>query len=438
MTAVLLARIQFALTIGFHFLFPPISIGLAWVLVFIELAAWRGGDDGLKRLGQFFGRIFALTFAAGVATGIVMSLQFGTNWGEFVKRVNAIMGSILALEVFFAFFIESVFLGIYLFARDRVPRWFHWLSILLVALGATLSGFWILSVNSWMQSPAGYAIVDGQMVLKSLFAAVFNPSMGARFLHVMIAALETGTFLVMGVCALLVLRDRADESLIRLFKASVIATFIVSVFQVVPAGHRQALSVEANQPAKFAQIEGLVETQSHAPFTIFGIPTDKPLGVKAHIKIPNFLSFMFDSKGEKVIKGLKDFSPEERPSFKLVFVSFHLMVLCGLVMILVSGLALLLILLGKLFTTSWVLRMLAVLIPLPLIANQFGWITAEAGRQPWIIYHILKTRDAVTVTVPASQIVLSLVLIGIVYIIVITAFISLFLRLVNQGPEGEG
>jgi cytochrome bd ubiquinol oxidase subunit I len=437
MTAILLARIQFAMTIGFHFLFPPLSIGLAWYLVFIELAAWKSGDEGLKRLGQFFGKIFALTFAAGAATGIVMALQFGTNWGEFVKRVNAIFGSIMAIEVFFAFFIESTFLGIYLFARDRVPRWFHWVSILMVALGATFSAFWILSANSWMQSPAGYTVVNGQLVLKSLFAAVFNPSFGARFLHTMVAALETGAFAVTGFCALLVLKGRADEPLIRLFRASVIVAFVIAILQIIPSGHQQAVHTEAVQPAKFASLEGLYETQGHAPFTVFGIPTDKPPYLKAHIKIPGFLSYMFDFKGDKVVQGLKDFPPDQRPPFKTVFISFHLMVLCGILMLLVSGLAVILLLFRKLFTARWLLWTLAVFIPVPLIANQLGWITTEVGRQPWIIYQVLKTKDAVTVTVTSGQLITSLALIGITYVLLLGTFIALLTRLVNQGPGAE-
>ncbi|UCC45200.1 MAG: cytochrome ubiquinol oxidase subunit I, partial [Candidatus Zixiibacteriota bacterium] len=271
---VLLARLQFAMTIGFHFIFPSVSIGLAWLLVIIEGLGWKRGDHTYVRMGKFFGKLFALTFAVGVATGIVMEFQFGTNWAEYSKFVGDIFGAPLAAEGIFAFFLESAFLGLYLFGRNRVSKGVHWFSILMVAVGATISAFWILVANSWQQTPAGYIIQNGRAELLSFSDAVFNPSMWIRFFHTVDAALITGAFVMAGVASYLLLKNRENLVARKALRLSLIFGLVVSVLELVPFGHHHAIQVAQTQPEKLAAFEGLIDGQTNAPMVLFGIPSD--------------------------------------------------------------------------------------------------------------------------------------------------------------------
>ncbi len=435
MDAVLLARIQFAMTIGFHFLFPPISIGLAWLLVIIEGIGWRRGDEAYVRLGRFFGKVFALTFALGVATGIVMEFQFGTNWAEYSKFVGDIFGSALAAEGIFAFFLESGFLGLYLFGRDKVSKAVHWFSILMVAVGATMSAFWILVANSWQQTPAGYVIRNGRAELANFYEAVFNPSTVVRFLHTVDACLIAGAFMAAGISAYLLLRKGGSAQARKSLKIALIIGFISSVFAVVPTGDWHARQVAATQPAKFAALEGLYESREGAPLVVFGVPDPGTGEIKAKVEIPKLLSLMAFGDLNARVTGLDEFPEDEIPPVWITFVSFHTMVMFGGFFVLSTAFGLFLLWRKKLFDTRWFLHLLVVSIPLPLAAIQFGWAVAEVGRQPWIVYGLLKTADAVSTNVPAGNILATIILFALIYILLGALYIYILVRIVNQGIE---
>lgn len=435
MDAVLLARLQFAMTVGFHFIFPPISIGLAWMLVIVEGLGWKKKSEVYENMGKFFGKILAVTFAVGVATGIVMEFQFGTNWSEYSKFVGDIFGAPLAAEGVFAFFLESGFLGLYLFGRGKVSKGVHWFAILMVAVGATISAFWILVANSWQQTPAGFIVQNGRAELTSFYEAVFNPSTMIRFYHTIDAALITGAFMMGGISAWLILKDKQKEMAMKTLKIAVIAGFVFSVLELFPFGHEHAKQVAQTQPEKFAAIEGLYMTQDGAPMAIFGYPTDAPPELKAPIEIPGLLSWMAFGDPEARIPGINEFPIDERPPLWLTFVSFHNMVILGMYFIGIMLLAVWLLYKKKLYENKLVLKALFWSIPLPVIACQLGWIAAEVGRQPWIVYHLLKTKDAISVTVPAEQILFSIILFFIVYLFLGSLYLFLLSKKIKVGPE---
>ncbi len=434
---VLLARIQFALTIGFHFIFPPLSIGLAWLLVIVEGLGWRRNDDIYVRMGKFFGKLLALTFAVGVATGIVMEFQFGTNWAEYSKFVGDIFGAPLAAEGIFAFFLESAFLGLYLFGRNRVSKGVHWFSILMVAVGATISAFWILVANSWQQTPAGFVIQNGRAELTSFSEAVFNPSMWIRFFHTVDAALITGAFAMAGVAAYLLLKNRENLVARKAIKLSLIFGLIVSLLELFPFGHEHAIQVAQTQPEKLAAFEGLIEGQTNAPMVMFGIPSDDPPQLDASIEVPGVLSWLAHGDADAYVKGLNDFPPDERPPFFITFVAFHSMVGLGMYFIGAMLLGVFLLYRQKLWDQRLYLKLLVFSIPLPILACELGWIAAEVGRQPWVVYRIMKTADAASITVTAGEILFSIILFGLIYIFLGALYLFLFIREVKHGPEPD-
>lgn len=436
MDALLLARIQFAFTIGFHFIFPPISIGLAWLLVVLEWRWWKKNDQAALQAAKWLGKLLAITFVVGVASGIVMEFQFGTNWAEYSKFVGDIFGAPLAAEGVFAFFLESTFLGVYLFARERVSKRFHWISILLVALGTTMSAFWILVANSWQQTPTAYHIVNGRAELTSFWLAVFNPSTLPRFFHVMIASLITGSFFAAGVAAWHLLKTPQALFARVAMKWAVVFGLIASIAAVMPTGHWHALQVAQTQPAKFATIEGLYETQSRAPMVLFGWPTDTPPTLHAAVKVPALLSLFLHHDVDSEVMGLDQVAPEDRPPLWLPFVSFHLMVALGLWFILIMMLAALQLYRGKLWHDKRVLYPLLYSIPLPIIACQVGWIVAEVGRQPWVVYGVLRTKDSHSLTVSAAEVGFSLALFVLMYSVLFALWLFLIRKHARLVPTG--
>ena len=435
MDALLLARLQFAMTIGFHFLFPPISIGLAWLLVIMEGLGWRKNDGVYVRMGKFFGKLLALTFAVGVATGIVMEFQFGTNWASYSKFVGDIFGAPLAAEGIFAFFLESGFLGLYLFGRNKVSKGVHWFSILMVAVGATISAFWIIVANSWQQTPAGYILRNGRAELSNFYDAIFNPSSVIRYFHTVDAALITGAFFVAGIAAYLILKEKETELAKRAMNIAVIFGLITSLLELMPFGHEHARQVAHTQPEKFAAIEGLYSTQSGAPLVFFAIPFTKPPELKARMEISGLLSWMAFGDVNAQIKGINEFPVENIPPLWFTFVSFHNMVVLGMYFIVLTFYAWLQLRRKKLFTTRWLLKLFVWSIPLPLAACQLGWITAEVGRQPWIVYGLLRTSEAYSATVTAGEVGFSIILFGTIYVLLGVLYISLLVREVNHGPQ---
>jgi len=435
--ALLLSRIHFALTVGFHFLFPPLSIGLAWLLVFIEWNGWKRDDPAYQRAGVFFGRVLGLTFAVGVATGIVMEFQFGTNWAEYSRFVGDIFGAPLAAEAVLAFFLESTFLGLYLFGRNRISKGFHWFSILMVAVGSALSAFWIIVANSWQQTPAGYIIQNGRAELTNFYEAVFNPSTLIRFSHVMVASFIAGAFLMAGISAWLLLKKKHTEVARRSLKAAVIFGFIFSVMSLLPTGHEHTLQVYRTQPEKFAAFEGIVEGSENMPLIVLGVPSEEPRQVNSLIELPGLISLLLGGSTDTYVKGLEDYEAEGHPTppFAITFLSYHTMVILGMIFIGITALGVLLLLLKRLDTSRWYLAVLPWLIPLPLIACEVGWIVAEVGRQPWVVYRMLRTDEAYSFNVSGAEVLSSIIMFSLIYLLLGIIYVFLLVRKVKAGPD---
>jgi len=436
MDAVLLARLQFALTVGFHFLFPPLTMGLAWLIVWIMTRYKNTGEEHYRRLARFWIKVFGLSFAVGVASGIPLEFQFGTNWAEYSRFVGDIFGAPLAAEGVLAFFLESTFLAVLLLGWDRVSVQVHWFSALMVAVGATLSAFWIIVANSWQQTPAGFVFNPeaGRAELTNFWAAVFNPSTLPRYLHTMDGALLTGAFFMLGISAWFLLKGRHVDLARSSFQTGLIVAFIASVAQF-GLGHYHALQVVRTQPEKLAAIEGLFDTQAHAPALVFGIPDGSAEAMRADIRIPGLLSLLAFGRFDAEVKGLKDFPRDEWPPLALTFYPFHLMVILGTYFAAFTALGMLLLWRKKLYDYPLFLKLALWSIPLPFLANELGWVTAEVGRQPWAVYHLLKTRDAVSVTVPAGQVLVSLILFCLIYALLFGAWLFLLRQKLEQGFE---
>jgi cytochrome d ubiquinol oxidase subunit I len=437
MDALTLARIQFAVTVGFHFIFPPISIGLAWILVIAEWFAWKRRDEAYAQVAKLFGKLFAITFATGVATGIVMEFQFGTNWAAYSRFVGDIFGAPLAAEGVFAFFLESTFLGVYLYGRQRVSQGTIWFSSLMVAVGATLSAFWIIVANSWQQTPTGYVVRDGRAELTDFWAAVFNPSTLPRYFHTVVAALVVGAFVVAGVAAWHLLRDAEAAWARKALKLGVTWGLIVSCLELMPFGHLHAQQVARTQPAKFAAIEGLYTGQSGAPLVVFGVPFGQPPKVGAKVEIPGLLSWMAFGDPAARVQGIDEFPLEDRPPLWLTFVSFHNMVVLGMWFIALMAWAAWRLYRGSLHQDRKTLWALVLSIPLPVAACQLGWVAAEVGRQPWIVYGLLRTDQAHSPTVTAAEIAFSLGLFGLVYLALGALWLTMMVRKARISPAAH-
>jgi cytochrome d ubiquinol oxidase subunit I len=435
--ALSLARLQFAITAGFHFIFPPISIGLGWLLVIAEWFAWKKDDAEYRAVASLFGKLFAITFAVGVATGIVMEFQFGTNWAAYSKFVGDIFGAPLAAEGVFAFFLESTFLGVYLWGGDRISRGLRWFSVLMVAFGATLSALWIIIANSWQQTPAGYVVRNGRAELTDFWAAAFNPSTLPRYFHTVVAALVVGAFVMAGVAAWHLLRDPGARFARKALRLAVAWGLVVSCLEVMPFGHLHAQQVARTQPAKFAAIEGLYTSQAGAPLILFGVPFSPPPQVKGRIEVPGLLSWMAFGDTGAHVQGLDQFPPENRPPLWLTFVSFHNMVVLGFWFIALMAWSAWRLYQGKLFEDRRTLRALLWSMPLPIVACQLGWVAAEVGRQPWIVYGLLRTDQAHSATVTAAEIAFSLGLFGLVYLALFALWITLMVKKARVAPEPE-
>jgi len=433
----ILSRVQFALTIGFHFLFPPISIGLAWLLVIVEWLGWKRGDGAYVAAGRFFGKILGLTFAMGVATGIVMEFQFGTNWAEYSKFVGDIFGAPLAAEAVFAFFLESTFLGMYLFGRNKVSEGIHWFSILMVAVGATISAFWIIVANSWQQTPTGFALNNGRAELLSFWDAVFNPSTFHRFFHTVLASLITGAFFMGGLAAYLALKGKNGEVARKVLRVAVVFGLFVSVAELFPSGHFHAEQVAQTQPEKFATIEGLTHGTTNAPMVIFGIPDEESSTLQATVDLPGVLSYFVHGSADGFVPGMVDLQAAGYPTppFVATFISFHTMVGLGMFFIGFMALGTWLLMRKRLEHTRWYLKILLWSIPLPLLACQLGWIVAEVGRQPWVVYRILKTADAFSTNISGGEVFFSIIMFGLIYLVLGAVYIFVLARIVKHGPE---
>ena len=386
-----LARIQFALNMSFHILFPAVTIGLAWLLLFFRIQYTRGRSEAWEYAYYFWVKVFALTFALGVVSGVTMSFQFGTNWPGFVERAGNITGPLLGYEVLTAFFIEATFLGIMLFGKDRVSNGVHLLAATLVAVGTTLSAFWILSLNSWMQTPQGHEIVDGKFYAVDWLAIIFNPSFPYRFSHMVVASLLTTAFLVAGTSASRMLRNVHGPGTERALRTGVLLAAVLTPLQIV-IGDLHGLNTLEHQPAKIAAIEGIWETQAGAPLTLLGIPDEDSRHTRFALEIPRGASLILTHSRDGVVQGLADFA--EHPPVLPVFLSFRVMVGIGVAMLVVSWWCAPFALRGRPLPRL-ALRALALLTFAGWVAVLAGWYVTEIGRQPWIVYGELAVADVV-------------------------------------------
>lgn len=436
----ILARLQFAFTIAFHYIYPPLSIGLGLLMVIFESQYIRTRKEEYKILARFWTKIFALTFGIGVATGIVMEFEFGTNWATYSTFVGDVFGSALAAEGIFAFALESGFLGVLLFGWNRVKPWVHLVATVGVFIGSMFSAVWIVIANSWQQTPAGYHIVGEGMKARAeitdFWAMVFNPSSVDRLLHVWVGAFLAGAFLVLSVHAYYLVKGRYVEISKRAFKIALIVATFFSLAQLV-IGHSSADGVAVNQPVKLAALEGHFEEESPADMYLLGW-VDKEKEETYGLKIPGGLSFLLDYDFKAPVKGLKAFPEEDRPGqVNAVFQFYHIMIAIGMALIGITLLATFLLWRKKLFQQKWLLIAFGWAVLLPQIANQAGWFAAEMGRQPWVVYGLLRTSDAFSQAVSANQILFSLILFALIYSLLFVLFIYLLNKKIQHGPYNE-
>jgi len=436
----ILSRVQFAFTIAFHYIYPPLSIGLGLLLVIFESLYIKTKNKEYEILARFWTKIFALTFGIGVATGIVMEFEFGTNWATYSRYVGDVFGSALAAEGIFAFALESGFLGVLLFGWNRVKPWVHLVSTAGVFFGSMFSAVWIVIANSWQQTPAGYHIVgegiEARAEITDFWSMVFNPSSMDRLFHVWIGALLAGAFLVLSVHAYYIVRGRYVELSKKAFKIALTVATILSLSQLL-SGHKAAHGVAQNQPAKLAALEGHYEANAPADMYIFGWVDE--LNEKVYgIKVPKGLSFLVHFDFDEEIMGLRAFSPDEIPTqVNAVFQFYHLMIAIGMVLIALTLFATLLRFRGELFNKKWLMTIFAFSVLLPQIANQVGWFAAEMGRQPWVVYGLLKTSDALSKSVTANQVLSSLIMFFLIYTVLFLLFIYLLNKKIKKGPYDE-
>ncbi len=436
----ILARIQFAFTIAFHYIYPPLSIGIGLLMVVFESRYIITKNQEYHTLAKFWTKIFALTFGIGVVTGIVMEFEFGTNWAVYSRYVGDIFGSALAAEGIFAFALESGFLGVLLFGWNRVKPWVHLVSTIGVFLGSMFSAIWIVVANSWQQTPAGYHIVGeglhARAEITDFWAMVFNPSSVDRILHVWLGAFLAGAFLILSVHAYYIIKGRYVAISKKAFKITLAVATLFSLAQLA-TGHSSAEGVAKNQPAKLAAMEGHFEASAPADMYLLGW-VDKEKQEVTGLKIPGGLSFLLDYDFETPVTGLNAFPEEDRPSqVNAVFQFYHIMISIGMFLIALSLYACFLWWRGALFKRKWLLWVFVFTAFLPQIANQVGWFAAEMGRQPWVVYGLLRTSDAFSQAVSANQILFSLILFMVVYAILFLLFVYLLNKKIKHGPYDE-
>ncbi len=433
----ILSRIQFAFTVAFHYIYPPLSIGLGLIMVIMESLYIKTGNKEYESLARFWTKIFALTFGIGVATGIVMEFEFGTNWATYSRYVGDVFGSALAAEGIFAFALESGFLGILLFGWNRVKPWVHLTATIGVFLGSMFSAVWIVVANSWQQTPAGYHIVgeglNARAEITDFWAMVFNPSSVDRLIHTWQGAFLAGAFLVLSVHAYYLRKGKFVSISKKAFKIALTVATIFSLSQLM-SGHSSAEGVAHNQPAKLAALEGHFDASAPADMYVMGWVNKEEQTVSG-IKIPGGLSFLLSYDFDTPVTGLNAFPEEDRPSqLNAIFQFYHIMVAIGSFLILLTLYACYLWWRGRLFDKRWLLWIFSFSVLLPQIGNQVGWFAAEMGRQPWVVYGHLRTSDALSQSVRGNQVLFSLILFFLVYFILFLLFIYLLNKKIKHGP----
>lgn len=444
MSTLILSRWQFGITTVYHFFFVPLTLGLSIIIALMESLYVRTGNETYKRMAQFWGRLFLINFAMGVVTGIVQEFQFGMNWSDFSRFVGDIFGAPLAVEALAAFFLESTFLGIWMFGWDKLPKWAHLTTIWLVAFASNLSAFWILVANSFMQEPVGYVIRNGRAEMTNFFALITNPNLGAQFLHVFFAGLATGAFFVVGVSAWRLLREQdtgVREFFVRSFNIAIVGALASSIL-VGLVGHTQAQHMVQTQPMKMAAAEALYNSQNPASFSLLTIGDLKGKEVFA-IRVPDLLSVLAYNSTSGEVQGLnqlqaqdvKKYGPGDYiPPVAVIYWSFRLMVGAGLLMALLAIYGLYVAMRGLVATRRRFLYLAVGALFLPYLANSTGWIMTEMGRQPWIVYGVLKTTLGVSPNVSAGTVLFSLIMFTLVYGGLMAADVFLLARYASKPP----
>jgi len=435
MDTVLLSRVQFAVTTLFHILFPTLTIGLSVFLVVVELLWLRTKEELYYRMYRFWVKIFAVNFSVGVVTGIVLEFEFGTNFSRFSQAASNVIAPLMAFEVMTAFFLESGFLGIMLFGWNRVSRHMHFLATSLVAVGTILSSFWIIAANSWMQTPAGYRLIDGKFMVTDFHAAIFNPSTVVRMLHMSTAALETTAFVVAGVSAYFLLKGGASVLFRRSLTIALIMAALFAPLQMI-IGDLSGRMVFRHQPAKLAATEAHWETNRDggAPFVVMAFPDVKAEKNTFAISIPNGLSLLATHSLHGRVSGLKEFAREDRPSVPLLFLAFRIMIGIGTLLVLVMVWGFLLWRKGRLFEHRPFLWTLLIIHPLGFLAVETGWITTEAGRQPWLVYGLMRTAEGLS-PIPPGNVIWSLVLFLIIFAAIGLIYSFYILNMIKRGAD---
>lgn len=432
MDVLLLSRLQFAAATMFHFIFVPLTLGLSILVALMETKYVSTGDETYKRMAKFWGKLFLINFALGVVTGITLEFQFGTNWSRYSAYVGDIFGSLLAIEATVAFFLESTFIAVWVFGWDKLSPRMHCLSIWLVAIASNLSGVWILLANGFMQNPVGYVLRNGRAELEDFGAVLSNPWGWGEFFHVIPGALIVAAFFIMGISSWHLLRKNEVDFFTRSFKIGMWAALVFSIFTAAQ-GHFQGNLVADKQPAKLAAMESHWETTSNAPMYLLQLPN--PVGdgnlIQA-LPVPSMLSILAFNDPDAVVTGLNDIPEQNRPPVMLTFLAFRGMVGIGTLLI---GLAVLAVLFrNRLDKAPWLLKALLFAIPLPYLCHQLGWIVAEVGRQPWIVYNLMRTSDAVS-PIAASQVAVSFVALCLLYMLLGAVDIFLMFKYARKGPE---
>jgi cytochrome d ubiquinol oxidase subunit I len=435
--ALLLHRLQFAFTIMYHYLFPQLTMGLALLIVIMKWIAIRKGDERYNDCARFWGKIFAINFAMGVVTGIPMEFQFGTNWARFSTFAGGVIGQTLAMEGMFAFFLESSFLGLFLFGEKKLGPKGHFVAALLVLLGSWISGFFIVATNAWMQNPVAYSVAaDGSVHLNSFWGLLLNPWVLLQYTHTMIGAVVTASFVVAGVGAYYLLAKRDEEHAIRFLRIGVVLGLLSSVLVAFPTGDAHVKMVYERQPVTFAAMEGHFESKEGAELVLIGQPDMEKLTIDNPLVIPKFLSFMTHYSWSSEIKGLRSFPEDQWPTnVPLLYYSYHAMVGLGTIFIAIMMIAAFLLWKRKLAAARWMLWIVMLALPFPYIANTAGWMTAELGRQPWLVYGLFRMAEGSSLTVSAGNSLFTLIGFLGMYFVIGVLFLLIVIRRVSLGPS---
>jgi cytochrome d ubiquinol oxidase subunit I len=430
---------QFAFTVTYHYLFPMLTMGLALLIFVLKSLYMRNHNELYNTAARFWGKIFAVTFVMGVVTGIPLEFQFGTNWAAFSEYAGDIIAQTLAMEGAFAFFLESAFVGLFLFGERRFGQRIHWFSSFMVFLGTWASGYFIIATNAWVQHPVGYRTLEnGNIVLDDYWAVLFNPWVFPQYAHNMGGAVVCGAFVVTGLGAYYVLARRHEEYGRIFLKVGVIAGVLSSLWMLFPSGHFQSEMVAEHQPVSLAAMEGLFESERQAGVVLVGQPDMENETIDNPIIIPRALSFLVYQNWNSEVKGLNAFPEKNWPqNIPLLYYSYHVMVGLGTIFIGIMVLAAFLLWRGKLYNSRWILWILMLAIPFPFIANTAGWFTAELGRQPWLAYGLFRTEEGVSPLVSSGSVLFTLIGFAGMYLIMGLLYILLMVREVAHGPESE-